>query len=177
MNILLYFGSFNPIHKGHIGLAEYMLLREDVDEVWLVLSPHNPLKEASGLWDEQKRLELVEKACRNNMKIKACTEEFLLPKPNYTIDTLKHLSGKYLEHRFSILIGADNYAIFDRWRAWEKIISNYRIYVYPRKGSERIEGRFDEMVWLEDAPLFDISSTEIRERMARGESVDDLIPT
>lgn len=177
MNILLYFGSFNPIHKGHIRLAEYMLQQTGVDEVWLVLSPHNPLKDVSRLWNEEKRLELVKKACRHNALIIVCTVEFSLPKPNYTINTLRHLSVKYPEHKFSILIGADNYAIFDKWQSWEEILSNYKIYVYPRSGSKKIEGRFDEMEWLEDAPLFDISSTEIREKMARGESVDDLIPS
>lgn len=176
MNILLYFGSFNPIHKGHVGLAEYMLGRDDVDEVWLVLSPHNPLKDVAGLWDEQKRLELVEKACEQHKGLKACTVEFGLPKPNYTINTLRYLARQFPGHRFSMLMGADNYEIFDKWKSWQEILSNYKIFVYPRSGSNRIRGRFEEMEWLMDAPLFNISSTEIRNRIARGECVDDLLP-
>lgn len=176
MNVLLYFGSFNPIHKGHVGLAEYMLSRDDVDEVWLVLSPHNPLKDVAGLWDEQKRLELVEKACEQHKGLKACTVEFGLPKPNYTINTLRHLSRQFPCHSFSMLIGADNYEIFDKWKSWQEILANYKIFVYPRSGSNRILGRFEEMEWLMDAPLFNISSTEIRERLARGECVDNLLP-
>jgi len=175
MNVLLYFGSFNPIHKGHVGLAEYMLKRDDVDEVWLVLSPHNPLKEVSGLWDEQKRLTLVESACSRHKGLKVCTVEFGLPKPNYTINTLRYLSKQFPGHTFSMLIGADNYEIFDKWKDYQEILDNYRIYVYPRRGSCRIRGRFEEMKWLMDAPMFDVSSTEIREKIARGENVDDLL--
>lgn len=176
MNVLLYFGSFNPIHKGHVGLAKYMLQREDVDEVWLVLSPHNPLKDISGLWAEQKRLALVRDACEHHNGLKTCTVEFGLPKPNYTINTLRYLSRQFPGHRFSVLIGADNYEIFDKWRDYKEILANYRIYVYPRLGYCRKPGRFDEMEWLWDAPLFNVSSTEIRERMARGECIDDLLP-
>jgi len=176
MNVLLYFGSFNPIHKGHVGLAEYMLRRDDVDEVWLVLSPQNPLKEASGLWDEQKRLALIEDVCSKHDGIKACTVEFGMPRPNYTINTLRYLTRQFPGHRFAILIGADNYEIFDKWKDYGEIIANYKIYVYPRTGSRRIRGRFEEMEWLMDAPLFDVSSTEIREKIERGESVDDLLP-
>lgn len=176
MNVLLYFGSFNPIHKGHVGLAEYMLGRDDIDEVWLVLSPHNPLKEVSRLWDEQKRLALVNEACEHHPGLKACTVEFGLPKPNYTVNTLRYLARQFPGHNFSLLIGADNYEIFDKWRDYGEILANYKIYVYPRTGYRRIRGRFEEMEWLMDAPLFDISSTEIRERIERGECVDDLIP-
>lgn len=176
MNILLYFGSFNPIHKGHVGLAEYMLGRDDVDEVWLVLSPHNPLKDVSGLWNEQKRLALVKDACERHKGLKTCTVEFGLPKPNYTINTLRYLTRQFPGHRFSMLIGADNYEIFDKWKDYGEILANYRIYVYPRLGYSKKPGQFDEMIWLVDAPLFDISSTEIRKRMASGECIDDLLP-
>ena len=153
-----------------------MLKRREIDEVWLVLSPHNPLKDVAGLWDENKRLELITSAIATRPNIKVCTIEFTLPKPNYTINTLRTLSEQYPEHRFSILIGADNYAIFDKWRAYDEILTHYIIYVYPRRGVERQAGRFDQMIWIDDAPLFDVSSTEIRNRIARGEPIDDLIP-
>ena len=164
--IVLYFGSFNPIHYGHLGLAEYVLRRDDVDEVWFVLSPHNPLKSSSELWPEQKRLRLVEEAIKGREGMRACDAEFSMPKPNYTINTLRMLAEHHMDCEFSMLMGEDNYKIFDRWRDWEEILRRWRIFVYPRRGGEVSDrSRFPQMVWLDDAPLYDISSTEIRKKI------------
>lgn len=176
MRIILYFGSFNPIHYGHLHLAEYVLRNVDVDALWFVLSPHNPLKSPKDLWPEQKRLLLVRQAIEGHVGLEACDVEFSLPKPNYTINTLRHLAAQYPEHTFSILIGEDNYQIFDRWREWQEIINRWPIYVYPREGSESDRTRFPEMHWLDHAPHYNVSSTEIRQRLSRGESIDDLTP-
>lgn len=176
MRILLYFGSFNPIHYGHLRLAEYVLNNGDIDELWFVLSLHNPLKSPADLWPEQRRLSLVRQAIDGKNGLKACDVEFSLPKPNYTINTLRHLSAQYPQHTFSILIGEDNYNIFDRWRDWQDIIRNWHIYVYPREGTSSDRNRFPQMQWLDQAPHFNISSTEIRQRLSKGEPVDELTP-
>ena len=176
MRIVLYFGSFNPIHYGHIRLAEYVLRNEDVDYVWFVLSPHNPLKSPEDLWPEQKRLSLVRQAIEGKKGLEACDVEFSLPKPNYTINTLRYLSAHYPQHTFSILIGEDNYNIFDRWREWQEIVRHWHIFVYPREGSDSDRSRFPEMQWLDNAPHYNISSTEIRRRLSNGEPVDGLTP-
>lgn len=176
MRIILYFGSFNPIHYGHLNLADYVLATEDVDALWFVLSPHNPLKNPTDLWSEQKRLSLVQEAIAGHKGIAACDIEFSLPKPNFTINTLRHLSALYPQHTFSVLIGEDNYAIFDHWCDWQEILNNWTIYVYPREGCESNRSRFPQMRWLDNAPHYNISSTEIRHRLSCGESVDDLTP-
>jgi len=173
--IALYFGSFNPIHKGHIALGEYLLEHTDIDELWYVVSPHNPLKLRSDLWNDDLRFRLVTIATDSNPRLKVCDIEFHLPIPSYTINTLRILSNKYKNHQFSLLIGADNYQIFDKWYCFDEILRDYPIYVYPREGVEVDYDKFPQMHWL-DAPLYPISSTMIRERLSRGEAVDDLVP-
>lgn len=175
MRIVLYFGSFNPIHIGHLGLAQYVLDHTDCEELWFVVSPHNPLKQKGDLWDDDLRFRYVNEAIRSIPNVKAIDTEFRLPQPNYTVNTLRHLSQQYLDHQFTLLIGEDNYNIFDKWRDWQDILANYRIFVYPRHcGEPSDRTKFPQMVWLDDAPLFDISSTEIRERLRNGESVDGM---
>jgi nicotinate-nucleotide adenylyltransferase len=173
--VALYFGSFNPIHKGHIGLGEYLLEHADVDELWYVVSPQNPLKQKADLWDDLLRYRLACEATKHNPHLSVCDIEFHLPVPSYTVNTLRILSEKYKGYKFSLLIGADNYQIFDKWYCYDEILRNYKIYVYPREGVEVDRNKFPQMNWL-DAPLYPISSTMIRERLKRGESIDDLVP-
>ena len=173
--VALYFGSFNPIHNGHIGLGEYLLEHADVDELWYVVSPQNPLKKRDDLWDDELRYRLACEATKGNERMGVCDVEFDLPKPSYTVNTLRILSEKHPSCQFSLLMGADNYQIFDKWYCYEEILRDYTIYVYPREGVEVDKTKFPQMKWL-DAPLYPISSTMVRERLARGESVDDLVP-
>ena len=173
--VALYFGSFNPIHNGHIGLGEYLLEHADVDELWFVVSPQNPLKKRADLWDDELRFRLACEATKGNERMAVCDVEFDLPKPSYTVNTLRMLSKKYPNCKFSLLIGADNYQIFDKWYCYDEILRDYTIYVYPREGVEVDMTKFPQMKWL-DAPLYPISSTMIREKLERGESVEDLVP-
>lgn len=172
--VMLYFGSFNPIHNGHVALAEYVLQHTGTDEVWLVVSPHNPLKQRGDLWNDDLRFELANLAVHDNNRILVSDIEFSLPQPNYTVNTLRMLSIKYPDIHFSLLIGADNYEIFDKWYAYHEIIAKYRIYVYPREGVEADKKRFPEMQWIE-APLYPVSSTIIRDRLANHDSISDLV--
>ncbi|HRS67911.1 MAG TPA: nicotinate (nicotinamide) nucleotide adenylyltransferase [Paludibacteraceae bacterium] len=174
MRIGLYFGSFNPIHNGHIGLSNY-LLTSDLEEVWLIVSPHNPLKESAHLLDDKLRFEMARLAVKNNPKIQVSEVEFGLPKPSYTINTLNYLSIHYPQHEFVLLIGADNVETFDKWRDYEGILNRFKVLVYPREGFPKFSDKFPQMRFI-DAPLFHVSSTEIRERLQRGEDCSNLMP-
>ena len=175
--MMLYFGSFNPVHKGHTALAEYVLERGLCDEVALVVSPRSPYKETAELAPELDRFEMAEIACAASEypdRIKPSAVEFLLPKPSYTIDTLRYLTQNFgSEMRFSILMGGDQIARLDGWKEYERVLE-YPIYVYPRRGerTDRFAGR---ITVLDDAPLQDLSATQIRERIGRGEAVDGLL--
>ncbi len=158
-------GSFNPIHNGHIALAKAALQQCDLDEVWLMVSPQNPLKLEADLLADDLRLELAEKALATVKGVKASDYEFRLPKPSYTWNTLQHLSQDYPDRRFTLLIGGDNWAHFQRWRHWQDILWHYEIAVYPRGGHI---GTFD-------APLLNVSSTEIRQKVKLGESIEGLV--
>ena len=164
----IYGGSFNPVHFGHVGLAKWVIENTDLDELWLLVSPNNPLKPAGILAPEEERLAAVREAIKDIPHVKASDFEFSLPRPSYTANTLRELQKAYPEHAFTLVIGEDNLAIFDQWREYEYIASNFRIFVYPRKGSSTIEdcrlkiADFRSLVFLKDAPYFDISSTEIR---------------
>lgn len=177
MKIGLYSGSFNPIHLGHTRLAQYMLEHTDLDEVWLVVSPNNPLKEQAGLLDEALRLQLCQWATAGMEGIRCSDVEFALPKPSYTITTLRTLTQRYPEHRFALIIGSDNMAVFDRWREWETILRDYPIYVYPRKGDDMnaLRSRYPEMHVVENAPLMPVSSTEIRRKICSKTSISGLV--
>ena len=174
MRIGLYFGSFNPIHNGHIGLAKY-LLNSDLEEVWLIVSPQNPLKKSKELLNDELRLEMARLTVANTPKIKVCDVEFALPKPSYTIHTLDYLSIFYPEHEFVLLIGADNVSIFHHWKSYELILEKYTVWVYPRQGFPHNSEKFPTMHFI-NAPLFDISSTEIRERLKTGEDCSKFVP-
>lgn len=170
MRVGLFFGSFNPIHVGHLMLAQYMVNFADVDEVWLVVSPQNPFKQDVELADTQHRLNMARLAVGDNEKIKISEVELSLPKPSYTIDTLRALEKEYPEIEFSIIMGADNLMGLNRWKEAETLLSRYRIIVYPRPGYEakEPEGAHIEIV---DAPQVDISSTQLRRWIDEGRSV------
>ena len=165
--IAIFGGSFNPIHNGHIALAQAVLEQCRVDEVWLMVSPQNPLKLGDAdLLDDNLRLEIAQKALEGIDGIKACDYEFHLPKPSYTWNTLQHLSADYPDHTFILLLGGDNWAHFQRWRHWQDILWHHDIIVYPR----------DNHPGTINVPLLDISSTDIRRRVKAGESIKGLVP-
>ena len=159
-------GSFNPIHCGHIALAQAVQKQCGMDEVWLMVSPQNPLKQQADLLDDNLRLELAQKALEGVEGVCASDYEFHLPKPSYTWNTLQHLSEDYPDCEFFLLIGGDNWAHFERWRQWKDILRNYDVIVYPR----------DEYPGTIDVPLLDVSSTEIRQKVRVGECICGLVP-
>lgn len=167
---MLYFGSFNPIHKGHIEVAEWILQRGICDEIWFVVSPHNPLKDAGMLIPEGHRLAMVSLAVEESpyaRRMLACDVEFSLPRPSYTIDTLEALKSLYPDIMFSILMGSDILGQIERWKEWRKIVNEYKIYVYPRRGYP-VAGFDTHFVILEGASYRDFSSTQVRESIGRG---------
>lgn len=175
--VMLYFGSFNPVHKGHIALAEHVIDRQLCDEVVLVVSPQSPYKEAGELAPELDRFEMAEIACAASKypeRIKPSVVEFLLPKPSYTIDTLRYLEENHgAQMRFSILMGGDQIARLDGWKEYERILE-YPVYVYPRRGADT--SRFaDRTTLLEDAPLQEFAATEVRNRIGLGEDVSTML--
>ncbi|MBK9282809.1 MAG: nicotinate-nucleotide adenylyltransferase [Sphingobacteriaceae bacterium] len=162
MNIGLFFGSFNPIHIGHLAIANYMAYFTELDEVWLVLSPHNPLKNKAGLLNQNERLHLINLALDFNPKIKVSTIEFQLAQPSYTINTLAHLKEKHPDKKFSLIMGQDNLATFHKWKNYEQILANHKIFVYPRTSAIASEFDNHEKVQFTQAPIMEISSTFIR---------------
>lgn len=178
--VLLYFGSFNPVHRGHIALAEYAISDGFADQVVLIVSPQNPHKEQGDLAAEFSRYEMCQAACAASLypeQIQVSAVEFTLPRPSYTIDTLNFLTENFGEQmEFSILMGADNIENFHRWKSYEQIIANYQILVYPRTGYSLSASQFaDRVVYLENAPIFDISATEIRKAIAEGRDISDKV--
>ena len=175
--VMLYFGSFNPVHKGHIALAEYAVEQTLCDEVVLVVSPQSPYKAADELAPEMDRFEMAEIACAASKypdRIKPSVVEFLLPKPSYTIDTLRYLKENFgSDMQFSILMGSDQIARLDGWKEYEKILE-YPVYVYPRRG-EPAEGFEGRITLLADAPLQDFASTDVRDRIGRGEDTSAML--
>ncbi|MBR2866779.1 MAG: nicotinate (nicotinamide) nucleotide adenylyltransferase [Alistipes sp.] len=176
--MLLYFGSFDPIHKGHIALAEYAIERDLADEVALIISPQNPFKADVLQTPEYTRYEMAEMAAKESRypeQIKPSVVEFVLEKPSYTINTLDYLKescGNEME--FAIITGSDIWARFDEWKDYERILNEYKIYVYPRKGYT-VEKFADRVTLLEDAPYVDFSSTEVRERAERSEDITPYV--
>ena len=163
----LFGGSFNPIHNGHIALAQAVLRQCQLDEVWLMVSPQNPMKRnSSDLLDDSLRFEVAQKALADIDRVVACDYEFYLSKPSYTWDTLQHLSKDYPDRRFYLIIGGDNWAHFQRWRHWKDILWHHDLIVYPR----------DQHIGTIDVPLLPVSSTEIRQKVKAGESISGLVP-
>ena len=177
MKIGLFFGSFNPIHVGHLIIANHLAEYTDLKQVWLVVSPQNPLKEKETLLNEYHRLDLVNTAIEGNNKLKSCDIEFNLPKPRYTIDTLQYLKEKHPKHQFCIIMGSDNITSFHKWKNAETILNNYPIYVYKRSGDEvfQLQKKYSQVHFL-DVPLLDISSSLIRKMIREKKSVRYLLP-
>ncbi len=175
---MLYFGSFNPIHRGHISLAEWVVEQNLCDELVLVVSPQNPLKADSMLAPDLSRLEMCELACaasRYPDKIKPSAIEFLLERPSYTIDTLRYLQDNYGgQMSLSVLMGSDLVEQLDRWKDYEELLTDYKIYVYPRNGYS-VEKFAERVTFLADAPTFDYSSTEVRERLETGGDASNMV--
>ena len=172
----IYGGSFNPIHNGHIALARSFLTKAALDEVWFIVSPQNPFKVNDTLLDDRKRFLMVEEALKGEPGLVASDYEFHLPRPSYMWNTLQSLSRSYPQHTFTLLIGGDNWAAFDRWYHADDILRTYRIAVYPRRGDTIRQADLPDNVMLLDTELIDISSTEIRQRIAEGLPIDSLVP-
>jgi nicotinate-nucleotide adenylyltransferase len=175
MNIGLYFGSFNPVHNGHLIIANHILNTGIVDEVWLVVSPQNPFKNAAALLNENHRFHLVQLAVEGSPGLRASNIEFKLPKPSYTVNTLAYLTEKYPSHNFSIILGSDGFQNIDKWHNAQVIIKNYPLLVYKRPGFEITE-TFGARLTVLDAPLLQISSTHIRKLIKENKSIRYLVP-
>ena len=188
MNIGLYFGTFNPIHIGHMIIANHMAEHSGLDQIWMVVTPHNPLKKKDTLLDDYKRLHLVSLATEDYPKIKPSDFEFKLSQPNYTVNTLAHLKDKFPKYVFSLIMGEDNLKTFHKWKNYEVILQNHAIYVYPRledKGrtGEVISDDVDNFEFINhpkihkiNAPIVEISSTFIRENIKNKKNVRPLLP-
>ncbi len=172
----LFFGSFNPIHIGHLIIAQHLLDNTDMEELWFVVSPHNPLKKKSSLAPDYDRLHLVQIAIEDNPGMRASNIEFGLPQPSYTIDTLAHLSEHYPNRRFSLIMGGDNLLSLPKWKNYEKLLSDYSIYVYkrPYTAHSPLE-EHPNVTILEDTPSLDISSSLIRKKIQSGQSIRYLV--
>jgi nicotinate-nucleotide adenylyltransferase len=175
MNIGLYFGSFNPVHTGHLIIANHIIEHSELDKIWFVLSPHNPLKESHTLLNEYDRLHLVELAIEGNTKFRASNVEFHLPKPSFTIDTLAYLTEKFPLEHFTVIMGSDSYRNLPRWKNYGQILNYFKIIVYERPGF-KMEGALPENIQLLKAPLLEISSTYIRDQVKEGKSIQYLVP-
>lgn len=176
MKIGLFFGSFNPVHTGHLIIANHLATQTDLQKVWMVVSPQNPLKLKSSLAKDYDRLHLVRLGIGDNPNIEASNIEFNLPKPSYTIDTLAYLKEKYPQHEFALIMGGDNLASFHLWKNYEKLLSDYDIYVYKRPSYDLGEFEKYPRIRICEAPLLDISATYIRQCIKNGHSVRYLVP-
>ncbi len=175
MIIGLYFGSFNPIHNGHLIIANHLADHANLDEVWLVVSPQNPFKKSASLLNENHRFFMVQEAIDGEKKLRANKTEFTLPKPSYTIDTLTHLSEKYPQHTFKIIMGSDSFQNLVKWKNGSVIAKTYPIIIYKRVGFE-VENPLNADITIADAPLIEISSTRIRELIKNKKSIRYLVP-
>ncbi len=170
-------GSFNPIHVGHALIANYIVENSDLDSLWLMVSPLNPLKEGSTMASDYHRLRMTELVTRRMERVITSAFEYDLPKPSYTIDTLNALQAKFPKDEFYLVIGADNWCLFDRWKAGDEIISKYHILIYPRRGYDIvIPEQYRDRVAVVDAPLIEISSTQVRERLSQLKSISFYVP-
>jgi nicotinate-nucleotide adenylyltransferase len=175
MTIGLYFGSFNPVHVGHLIIANHVVNETDLNQVWFVVSPQNPFKQSASLLNEYHRLHLIKSAIDGENNLRASSVEFSLPKPSYTVDSLAYLKEKHPEHEFSILMGSDGFQNLNKWKNYEVIVANHSIYIYKRPGFEVIE-TFGAKVHMLNAPLLELSSTHIRELIKNRKSIRFLVP-
>lgn len=176
MRIGVFSGSFNPIHMGHLMLASYYVEYGAFDEVWMLVSPHNPLRTRVSADDDHHRCAMVQLALQQVRGVKFCDIEFSLPQPSYTINTLDALHTKYPEHEFTLIVGADNWLIFDRWYQPERIINDYHVCVYPRRGYEIDASTLPPRVNYVEAPLVELSSTWIRQGIGEGRNMTAFLP-
>lgn len=177
MKIGLFFGSFNPIHIGHLVIADVMADQTDLEQVWFVVSPLNPFKSSSSLLHEFDRLKMVELAIEDNYKFKASDVEFNMPRPSYTADTLAYLSDKHPQHEFKLIIGEDNLVHFHKWKNHEAVLENFGLYVYPRPQVDKKKIKVEhENIHYIDSPMLDISATFIRNSIRNEHSVQYLLP-
>jgi len=185
MKIGLFFGSFNPIHIGHLAIANYMVAFTDMQQLWFVISPQNPLKEKKSLLPAIHRLQLVRESIADDTRFKASNIEFSLPQPSYTINTLTYLKEKHPQQEFALIIGADNLKTFHKWKNYEEILNQYQLYVYPRssvmeegtKDAEKLEmwSNHPKVKWI-NAPLMEISSTFIRDSIRNKKDIRHFLP-
>jgi nicotinate-nucleotide adenylyltransferase len=176
MKIGLYFGSFNPVHHGHLIIANHVVQSTDLDQVWFVVSPQNPLKPSHGLLNEYHRLFLIKAAIDGENKLRASDIEFKLPRPSYTAHTLTYLKEKFPQHEFSIILGSDSYQNLPRWKNYEHLLENAEFYIYVRAGFEKIPVYAQARTHILDAPLLQISATHIRNLIKEGKSIRFLVP-
>jgi nicotinate-nucleotide adenylyltransferase len=176
MQIGLFFGSFNPIHIGHLAIAEYMVEYTSLEQVWFVVSPHNPLKVKDTLLAEHHRLEMVHLAIGEDNRFRASDIEFRMPKPSFTIDTLSYLDEKFPNHNFSLILGADNLESFPKWKNADLIIRKYHRYIYPRYGNSGENPKSLENITIMDAPRIEISSSFLRQAFKEGKNVRHFLP-
>jgi nicotinate-nucleotide adenylyltransferase len=177
MKVGLYFGTFNPIHVGHIIIANHLVEYSDLDEVWMVVTPHNPHKKKSSLLANHHRFELVYLALQKYTKIKPSDIEFKLPQPNYTVNTLAHINEKYPQHEFSLIMGEDNLKSFHKWKNYDIILENHTIYCYPRISNGEIKSKFENHPKIHkiDAPIIEISATLIRQGIKNNKNVVPML--
>lgn len=174
MKIGLYFGSFNPVHIGHLIIASHVANETDLDQVWFVVSPLNPFKKSYTLLNEYHRLHLINLAIDGENNLRASNVEFNLPKPSYTVDTLAYLKEKHPNYQYSIIMGSDGFKNIHKWKNFEVILNNHPLYIYKRLGFD-ISETYGATVNLLDAPLLDISSTHIRKLIAERKSIRYLV--
>jgi nicotinate-nucleotide adenylyltransferase len=174
----LYFGTFNPIHVGHLIIANYLVEFSDLDEIWMVVTPHNPHKKKKTLLDDVHRLAMVRIAVEDYPKLKVSTIEFALPQPNFTVNTLAHLEEKYPENSFCLIMGEDNLKSFGKWKNYEVILERYAIYVYPRISEGSVETKFIDHPNISkiNAPIMELSSTFIRNNIKAGKDIRPMLP-
>lgn len=172
----LFFGSFNPVHNGHLMLANYIVEYTDLDSIWFVVSPQNPFKQQHSLLDEKQRLMMLELAVNDDSRFKVCDIEFFMPRPSYTIDTLTRLSELHPDNEFRLICGMDNLVNFKNWKDHQKILDNYKLLVYPRKNYDGGELLNHKSVQVIEAPEIEISSTFIREAVAKNKDIRHFMP-
>ncbi len=175
MKIGLYFGSFNPIHIGHLIIASHVANHTDLQQVWFIVSPQNPLKPSSVLLNEYNRLHLVQLSVEEDARLRAMDTEFKLPRPSYTIDTLTYLKEKYPQHSFSIIMGSDSFQNLPRWKNYELLVKDLPFIIYRRPGFP-VEDTLNAAITVLDAPLLEISATAIRDNIKEGRTIRYLVP-
>lgn len=178
MKVGLYFGTFNPIHVGHIIIANHLVEYSDLDEIWMVVTPHNPHKKKNSLLENHHRYELVYIALEKYPKIKPTDIEFKLPQPNYTVKTLAFIDEKYPQHEFSLIMGEDNLQSFHKWKNYETILENHEIYCYPRIAEGKTKTMFENhhKIHKVAAPIIQISATLIRQGIKNNKNVEPMLP-